>query len=622
MAFRTGFTRQLSRDDIPFPAAPAQFGRLRANFFHSPTPPNAPPFSIEQGVHRKTDLIAAVEGILRMGVYVSVTLLFFIPHPSFPSHNSIHAADYKIQAHCRQWVPASPKWWILDRLGFVRQHPKKSLEFSIHVPPGWMPKMRAGKLVYTITNKRENGATTESNSISLESENRITVNWSVTNETTAPASGRRPARVINIPIVGTPRAPSFSQRYHALRRRFVENYWWSARVPDYIQPGKNATKPIVHFGDQTVQMANCLILFSTEIAIHRQLGSDCSDAIARIQLLLDGIDELDRKAEVLYGLPETSPNGFFVRDDIECNDPRLERNGEAVFSRVCSDWSHDKKLIASDKEWAGKELSSPSQDQYLWLFMGLLAVVELTDEPILIDHARQVEQRMFNYCANSKFYIRLPINGHPRMNREGNMRPLYPLICHVHHRISNSDCNFVDKQLLSPNELGIVNLLSGGRGLSHFWDEGLDGVKGLPYGSLAVTNSDQAKPFVWNFVLMLVGAADVWPNVDFELKCVNLTANPSRRHEMAILWSSVLQRRMPITVSHKQLMSILDSVPEDGPSSKADPKTGWHHENRWSHCNNLDSEPSKRHEQYSGLDWLIFHNLLNLAYSERCVTDH
>lgn len=180
-----------------------------------------------------------------------------------------------------------------------------------------------------------------------------------------------------------------TEQYEALRARFLERFSHDSRVASGIDPTEGGRK--VHFGDQTVYMGQALLVFSTEMALTRSMRGDPSESGRLIARTLDAIDELDLKAESLFGA-EPSLNGFFVRDDIDGpQDPRLQGR----FAEVDSDWQEPGD-------------ASPSGDQIFGLMYGLLGVVRFSGDEHLIEHAKQISNRLYRYAADSRFILKMP----------------------------------------------------------------------------------------------------------------------------------------------------------------------------------------------------------------------
>ena len=198
--------------------------------------------------------------------------------------------------------------------------------------------------------------------------NGVKLTWELKNDKVTPITGRKAFIILELRGERSTKM-ALSDKYRALRKRFLEGFYFQGRVAEFIDPSVSGGK--AKFADQTIYMGQALLVFSTEMAVLKDSGQDASDARARIKQILDAIDELDLKAdERLGGGAGSPPNGLFVRDDIDGpNDPRLGGR----FKEVDSDWQNPEK-----------ENASPSGDQIFGLMYGLLGVVRYSGDDILI----------------------------------------------------------------------------------------------------------------------------------------------------------------------------------------------------------------------------------------------
>jgi hypothetical protein len=421
----------------------------------------------------------------------------------------------------------------------------------------------------------------------------VKVTWRLKNPDVLPHKASLTVELKGVP--STSAIPGFSTKYIAFRKRFLETFYHKGRISCWTLP---AAGQEINFGDQTIEMGTALMVFSTEMAIYRKLGQSVDEPRKLVLELLNAFDELDKKAESLYGAPEAPLNGFFVRDDISGpSDPRLSR----TYAKVNSDWQLPKD-------------ASPSGDQIFAMMSGLLSVVRYSGDVELTEKAKGICRRTFDYAKRNKFILRLP-NGDPNERGE-DLRWLSSLLHGINQHITGDDL-FGDCRI----QLGLGE--TGLKPIASFWDTksihkmmpkvfNKDLTELLPVPLRVIVPKKDGKPLKFNsfaihIILMAMAPSNIMSQEDFE--AAGLKAN----HHAAVLWWCRLHNLLPQGTSSADIQKILDACPEPGPHGGLSAESGWNTDSRWVRCTNIH-QPPQDNRLHNGLDWLLLHNLHEMVY--------
>jgi hypothetical protein len=307
--------------------------------------------------------------------------------------------------------------------------------------------------------------------------------------------------------------------------------------------------------------------------------------------LLNGIAELEQKANERYGVGGR-PNGLFVRDDITGpDDPRLGGR----FQVVRSDWQHPEQ-----------ENESPSGDQIFGLMNGLYGIVRFSGDDVLIGRARAISSRLFDYARRTFFILRLP-NGNATQ-RGADVRWLASLLHGLNMVITGED-HFSECRV----EVGILRLPL--NGIATFWDDSdtpatIAQSTGQTIHVPVINKNIELNSFALHIMLMALSPSEVWSQD--ELESVALKAN----HHLAVLLYCQAHGKHPAAFDAPVIDQILDACPTEGPHADLSSTTGWQHDNRWIRCTNI-FDPNDGQEAFNGLDWLLLHNYRWLVFPSR-----
>jgi hypothetical protein len=473
--------------------------------------------------------------------------------------------------------------------GLFGAPPKRELVVEFDLPKAFQVLRVGGVNGATVADKNLGGLTEENQQIDPTA-NGIKLTWDLKNADAFPLSGRTAFLVLALTgkRIST---MDLSDKYKSLRQRFVDRFYFQGRVAASLDQSIVGGK--VTFADQTMYMGQALMVFATEMAILNDAGKDTTDTRKLVKELLDGIEDLERKANVRFGSAAgTMPDGLFVRDDITGPaDPRLGGH----FSQV-----------QSDGENPSMENDSPSGDQIFGMMHGLYCVVRYTGDALLAAQAKAISARLFEYARRSNFILQLP-NGQAT-RRGSDMRWLASLLNGLNKAVTGDDHFAASKITIA----GTVHPLNG---IAAFWGSSaatdvITNLAGKTFKLPLVTdmNPVEINSFALHILLMAIAPTEVWSQEALEplgLKC---------NHHLAVLYNRQTHGSIPGGVSEQSVLDILDLCPTDGPRASLDATKGWREDNRWVRCTNI-FDPGTGNEEYNGLDWMVLHNIEQLVYA-------
>lgn len=476
--------------------------------------------------------------------------------------------------------------------GLFGASPRRTSSSDITVPTGWAIRREAAPEQHgaMLLHKNLDGLTEVSLAFS-EISNGVHIEWELKNPETFPVDGRTATLKVALIGIGNETeqlaAPGFSPTYQAIRQRFFSDFFYAGHVADWVQGST------IKFGDQTIYMGQALIFLATEIAIRRRLGQDVQPAIKPMYEILEAIDQLDLDAESLYGFTPAL-DGFIVRDNITGSaDPRIKGR----FSEARSDWQKP-------------EDAAPSGDQIFGLLFGLWFVVRFSGDNGLIQRAKALSDRLFDYAQRCKFVLTLP-NGKPA-KRGSDMRWLASLLHGLNKDITGID-RFDDCRI-QLGELMELDL----RPIAAFWDDVGDRAEqilrteiSIPFlGNNFGSDTYKIKSFAEHILLMALAHGDIWSKSEFERAAVAVN------HHLAVLFYSLAHNTKPDLFTFADIQAMLDKCPAEGPRADLPIETGWQRDNRWIRCSDIDQPGSGEPRTYFGVDFLMLHNLAQLVFNQ------
>ena len=472
--------------------------------------------------------------------------------------------------------------------GLIGAPPKRELVVEFNLPKAFQVLRAGGVNGATVTDENLSGLTEEKQQIDPTA-NGVKLTWDLKNEHSFPVAGRTAFVVLALKGKRTS-TMDLSDKYKGLRQRFVDRFYFQGRVAASVDQSVVGGK--VTFGDQTLYMGQALMVFATEMAILNDAGKDTADARKLVKELLDGIEDLERKANVRFGSAAGTPDGLFVRDDITGPaDPRLGGH----FSQVQSDGQNP-----------ALENDSPSGDQIFGMMHGLYCVVRYTNDTLLAAQAKAISARLFEYARRSNFILQLP-SGQPT-RRGSDMRWLASLLNGLNKAITGDD-HFAASKITVAGAVLPLN------GVAAFWDSSaatdvITNLAGKKFKLPLVTDMDpvEINSFALHILLMAIAPTEVWSQETLEplgLKC---------NHHLAVLYNRQTHGSIPGSVSEQAVLDILDLCPKEGPRASLAAMTGWREDNRWVRCTNI-FDPGGGNEEYNGLDWMVLHNFEQLVYA-------
>lgn len=416
--------------------------------------------------------------------------------------------------------------------------------------------------------------------------NGVQLFWKLKNEEIVPISGRK--AFMEVELLGTRlQKASLSAKYLALRKRLFDEFYFEGLIAEQIN--RSVLGNAVKFADQTIYMGLALFVLATELEILRDSGSDETETKSRVKEILRAIEQLDQAAEPQFGAT-SKLDGFFLRDDITGpNDSRLSGR----FAKVESDF-----------QFPNQENASPSGDQIFGLMYGLWAVVHFSGDSGLVQQARQISSRLYDYVRRNHFVLTLP-NGNAT-RRGSDVRGLSSLMHGLNKAITGEDL-FDQSQIEVSGQL--VSLLA----IASFWDDP-DNAKQtaeLVGDNIEIPLIDQEislNSFAVHILLMALASGEVWSQAEIEA-----VADKAGHHLASLFYCAAHRQSLPLHLNHAQIDQILADCPDSGPTAALPKETGWHKDNRWIRCLDLN-EPSSGSAEYNGLDWLLLHNLSQIVF--------
>jgi hypothetical protein len=377
---------------------------------------------------------------------------------------------------------------------------------------------------------------------------------------------------------------SLSPKYESIRQRFLDSFYYAGHVAVSIEDDH------ITFGDQTIYMGQALIFLASELYIRRKIGMDPGPALDKIQEILTALDQLDLAAEPLFGYPPAI-DGFIARDNITGpDDPRLGHR----FTKVSSDWKNP-------------EDAAPSGDQIFGLLNGMLFLVRLSEDSTIIDKAKEVSDRVFQYAQRFKFQLRLP-NG-DFVKRGSDMRALSSIMHGLNYAITGKDrfneCRIeVKLPLVGLKDVDLKPIAS-------FWDQVGERAAEIMRSNVTIPLLGEFKinSYAEHMLLMAIAPSDIWSKEEFEKAALAVN------HHLAVLVYALFHGAKPDSFGLADIQAILDRCPDNGPRSDLPVKTGWQKDNRWIRCSSIDT-PESGQKIFNGIDFLMLYNLAEIVFRE------
>lgn len=491
----------------------------------------------------------------------------------FFAPNMSQAANRSFEKRIEVEVPAR---------GLTGRPPRRKVSIDFNLPKSFKV-IRNNEHGARIINRNLGGLTEVTHSYQ-ELPNGVRLTWELKNEHITPATGRRAIFVLGLDGIQIS-PPALSKQYLALRNRFLNDFYYQGIVAERISADRTYAK----FADQTIYLGQALAVFSTEAAIRRQGNQPLGDCLQKVSEMLDALEQLELDGNGKYGGNRLTPNGFFVRDNVQGSD---DRRLHGKFKRVDSDWS------------AKAENDSPSGDQIFGLLTGLYCVVKFSGDSNLVERAQKVSARLYDYAHRNHFILKSP-NG--RATRRGSdVRWLASLLHGMNYSITGNDR--FDSATISIS--GVEMKL---KSVAGFWDsrttaKEAERLIGRSFKLPLLNEEVELHSFALHILLMSLAPSDVWNQTELENAAVK--AN----HHLSVLLYCLSHNSLPNTFDEDEINKILKLCPIEGPSASVDAKTGWRRDSRWIRCTNI-FDPNDSSDQFNGLDWMILHNISELLYA-------
>lgn len=474
--------------------------------------------------------------------------------------------------------------------GLTGASPRRTLSVDVTVPAGHSVKREAAPEQHGALVVHKNlGGLDEASLVYTEIPSGVHIEWELKNPESFPTNGR--TATLQVALIGAragagehPVEVGFSPTYQAIRQRFFTDFFYAGLVAERIVGSS------IKFGDQTIYMGQALIGLATEAHLRQRLGQDTANTLKAIEQILAAVDQLDLDAERLFG-HTPSLNGFIARDNITgVADPRLGGR----FQEVESDWQKP-------------EDAAPSGDQIFGLLDGLWFVVRFAGDDGLVQRARALSERIFGYAQRCNFVLTLP-DGAPT-ERGSDMRWLASLLHGLNKDITGVNHFDECRIKLGPLESDL-------RPIAAFWDQAGSSAEQILRSEVTVpllgenmtSKTYAVNSFAEHILLMALACRDVWSKSEFERAALAVN------HHLSVLFYSLAHDSKPDSFGYVDIVAILDRCPPDGPRSDLPIETGWQQDNRWIRCSNID-EPGDGHKLYSGIDFMMLHNLAVLVFA-------
>lgn len=493
--------------------------------------------------------------------------LFFLAVAMFAS--LLVAQEAVFEKEFKQEVPAR---------GFGAK-PRRTLEQGWQIPAEFVVKREEnqGQHGVVVVEKHLERMTERRLEFSLL-DNGIRIVWELENPERFPATGREGR--LKLKLVGIRKdipKIEFSARYQKIRQKFFEQFYFHGLVAEYVSSDE------VKFADCTIYMGHALIFLASEVKLKRQRGEDPGESLAKIREILDMIETLDREAEPLFGA-ESRLDGFFIRDNIR----------EEHYP------GHSKKFVSDAQNPSS---ASPSGDQIFGLLMGLWAVVHLTEDSASIQRAKEISDRIYRYAQRCNFILTLP-NGEEN-KRGSDVRWLSSLL----HGL-NKDITGIDR--FSKSKIEVLGIAIPLNSVASFWNDAGNNVSQWCNREVEIPGLGKKaiNSFAIHILLMAVSISDLWSEQVFENTAIQTN------HQLSALLRALAHNRLPLSFGYRDIQSILDKCPENGPSGNNSPETTWHKDSRWIRCKDLQDQGSPGLD-YNGVDFLMLHNLMLLVFGRK-----
>lgn len=471
--------------------------------------------------------------------------------------------------------------------GLLGDPPTREMKELFEVPEGFSRSLASADGGIQVFDKNLGGMAEKSWKLTPKP-NGVEVSWELANEECFPVGGRAGFVVIELKATRS-RRMVVSTRYQVFRARFLSDFYYKGLTAESVELVGNSRK--LTFSDQTLYMGLALAVFATEMAVQRDAGLDTKDTRNLAKQILEAFDDLDRGAEAYFGGAAAQLDGCFIRDDIKgVSDPRLA--GQGTFARVDSDWQHRAEADAA-----------PSGDQIFGMMVGLYCIVRFSGDQELIDKAKAVSSRLYDYAKRNFFELRVPGDKHDL--RGADLRWLATLLHGMNASITGQDLFTESRIRIAGNEfkLNAIGTLWSNEKVQKLIADNA----GKEFAPALGLPKIKLNAFAMHLLLMALAPADVWPQ-----EAVEKTAL-SCNHQAAALLYAAAHHRLPLQLSRQTVQEILGRCPQEGPNGAAPVSSGWQKDCRWVRCLDLKEQGSGK-LLFNGLDWMLLHNLDQIVF--------
>lgn len=406
-------------------------------------------------------------------------------------------------------------------------------------------------------------------------------------------------------------APSLSPKYLEMRKRFLDGFYFGGAVASKITV--DGDKRHVTFADQTIDLGTAIAVFATESYIQNAIGHDSTDSDRLVRELLSAFDALDLKAESRFKIGADSIDGLFVRDDVEgIDDKRLQGKG---FCGVKSDYQ-----AKGDSFWNPE----PSIDQIFGLMTGLVAVKKYSRDAMSVRHAAAISDRVFSWCMRREFLLHIPGKPKKFKDRGPHMWAMLPVYHELNKLVSGKNhSKHISIDIPEDYEIPVSILCGLERNkkkcIENWWKSGTFKLVATYEELRPLLEKERRDGYVDHMILMACAPLKYWDGDQIQHVCLYID------DELPILWQCALHDTIPSILTYEKVIEMLDMCPPEGPNNRAALESGWFRNSRWSQCRKetpnkasdwCDGTLSGKEatEQYTGLDWLLFHNLIQIVF--------
>jgi len=165
-------------------------------------------------------------------------------------------------------------------------------------------------------------------------------------------------------------------------------------------------KMVGYWADATWWQGHYVAVLATEYYLNKLHGESNAATLDELRMALATYHRLDIEAEQCWGCDTFyTPNGFYIRDDVDPNDLPFFHNIDVIHS----DYRHCGDTLSTS--------NTPSQDQAWGTYLGLALTLKLVDDTAIRSQAREIAKQMVKSMqytdarGRKKWAVVNPVNG-------------------------------------------------------------------------------------------------------------------------------------------------------------------------------------------------------------------